>query len=33
MTKYSILSQTGMAAMAQANQMQKGILTLLQWLE
>ena len=30
MTKYSILSQTGMAAMAQANQMQKGILTLLQ---
>jgi flagellin len=30
MTKFSILSQTGMAAMAQANQMQKGILTLLQ---
>ncbi|MGA2960138.1 MAG: flagellin [Candidatus Korobacteraceae bacterium] len=30
MTKYSILSQTGMAAMAQSNQMQKGILTLLQ---
>ena len=30
MTKYSILSQTGMAAMAQANAMQKGILTLLQ---
>ncbi len=30
MTKYSILSQTGMAAMAQANAMQKNILTLLQ---
>jgi flagellin len=30
MTQYSILSQTGMAAMAQADQMQKGILTLLQ---
>jgi flagellin len=30
MTEYSILSQTGMAAMAQANSMQKNILTLLQ---
>ena len=30
MTKFSILSQTGMAAMAQANAMQKNILTLLQ---
>jgi flagellin len=30
MTEFSILSQTGMAAMAQADQMQKGILTLLQ---
>ena len=30
LTKYSILNQTGISALAQANQMQQGVLKLLQ---